>query len=507
MEAARTSRRLPLFMRTMTNRHIATLAALAASLCASAASRIELSENKTWRYAVVASKAVADDPAWRAVADSLAAKYSRPPFESTLVVASPLYSADALRKASPRFVAFVVKPYEANAETVRALHSIMKSLDDDPFTDAVWGIVTGPDASAALRVASAAPVHPRTLLSTTGVDVAPFDAATTLSDGYASGCDRDEYRRPDPPVAVIEKRPDAPRAERIVRGDTTGEFSAAWNAIDPELVVTSSHASQRNLEMPFSTGNIVVRGGALWALPNRRLIDYSTGQADSAAATASATAPLAAPQRDKIWIAAGNCLIGDYADNETMAAAMLGFGRVVQFMGYVKTTWFGEIGWETLAQFMQRRATVGEAWYFAGQNLERKLASMKQDTSDQNWCGRVWDRDGTVLWGDPALDAAMDGARARQSARLSAVRTRSGIKLTLEALEAIPAAEDRIEDVHVVHPFGMILPRAEGGRYEVVSGGAGLGLFAADDFVLVTSWPAMKKGRKIEATIAAPGAR
>ena len=59
----------------------------------------------------------------------------------------------------------------------------------------------------------------------------------------------------------------------------------------------------------------------------------------------------------------------------------------------------------------------------------------------------------------------------------------------------------------VVHPFGMILPRADGGRYEVVSGGAGLGLFAADDFVLVTSWPAMKKGRKIEATIAAPGAR
>lgn len=489
----------------MKARHIATLAALAASLYASAASKLESDGNTEWHYAVVASKGVVDDPSWRAVADALVAKYSQQPFKSTLVVSSPLDAADSLRKVSPRYVAFVVKPYEANAGTVRALHAMMKSLDDDPFTDAVWGIVTGPDADSAMRVAVAAPIHPRTLLSTTGVDHAPFDSATTLSDGYAPGCDRAEYRLQDPPVAIFEKRADAPHTERIVRGDTTHEFAAAWNALDPDLLVTSSHASQRNLEMPFSTGNIVARGGAFWSLPNRKLIDYSTGLADASASAATASERLADPARGKIWIAAGNCLIGDYADNETMAAAMLGFGHVVQFMGYVKTTWFGEIGWETLAQFMERGATVGEAWYFAGQNLERKLDLSRNNLTNPQRRGRYWDRDGTVLWGDPALDASMEGSRIRQIARLTAARTRAGIVLTLEALETIPAAEDKVEDVHVVHPFGMILPRAAGGRYEVKSGGETLGIFAADDFVLVTSWPAMKKGKKISATISAAG--
>lgn len=460
--------------------------------------------NAPWLYEVAISKAAAADPAWLSVANALAAKYSKPPFRSTIAIISDFKdAARRLGKDSPRYVAFVLKPEEAGAKTVFVLHALMKSLDGDPYYDAVWGIVTGPSANDAMRVAKASPVHPCRALGTTGFDMRPFDAATIVSDGYAPGSKKEDYARPDKPLAVHEKRSAASKAKtRIVRGDTTMEFADAWRTLDPELLVTSAHASQRNLEMPFSAGNIVPRKGKLHTLPDKRLIDYSTGQAKKGSKAHAAGKALAEPKRDKIWIAAGNCLIGDYADNDSMAAAMIGYGRVVQFMGYVKTTWFGEIGWETLAQFMERGATVGEAWYFAGQNLERKLAVMNKNRRDTILAGRIWDRDGTAFWGDPALDARLDENRSKPQAKLSARRTNAGIVLEFTALENIDGREDKVGEVHVVHPFGVILPRAAA-PYKVQDS-KGLGILAADDFALVHSWPAMKAGEKMEVLLAAP---
>ena len=485
---------------------VAASAVMAMASHGTFSSRSEKLVQRGGQYCVVVSEAANADPAWRAVADALAAKYSEPPFTSHVVVANPSEARAALQSGDaakvPRYVAFVVKPEEAGAKAVSALHAAMKSLDADPYYDAVWGIVTGPTAEAAMRLVLAKPIHPRTALTTTGVDFAPYDSATTISDAYAPGSKREEYALPNRPVAIIEKRGGSQQTTRIVRGDTTAEFAAAWEALDPELLVTSGHASQRNLEMPFSTGNIVPRGGELMTLPDARLIDYSTGQAKADAAARAASVHLAAPTRDKVWIAAGNCLIGDYVDNDSMAAALIGYGRVVQFMGYVKTTWFGEIGWETLAQFAERDATTGEAWYFAGQNLERKL--MRTPQNCVNFQGRMWDRDATAFWGDPALDARMEANRAPRNAKLTAWRDGEDIVLTLTALADISGAEDKVEDVHVVHPFGVLLPHAASAY--ACDCPQTISIVTGDDFALVTSWPEMKRGESISARLRVPGA-
>ncbi len=487
--------------------------AFAAAVAVMTVMGASLMDNGTleWTYQVVVSKAADADPAWRKVADELQKKYKKPPFTSRIAVANPTEAAPLLREVppgfrKPDFVAFVMKPEEATEKTVYALHAMMKSLDSDPYYDAVWGIVTGPTPEAALRAATAKPLHPHSVLSTTGVNFGPFDAGTTLSDGYAPGSKREEYNRPDKPIAIYEKRKGKDMPARIVRGDSTAQFASAWDELDPELVVTSSHASQRNLEMPFSTGNIVPRNGELWSLPDKRLIDYTTGQADAGASAQAAASKLSAPKRDKVWIAAGNCLIGDYKDANSMAAAMIGYGRVVQFMGYVKTTWFGEIGWETLAQFFERGATAAEAWYFAGQNLERKLSLMDKRYRTQNLVGRIWDRNATILWGDPALDASLEESRAPRKAKPTGKTARGGVVLTFTALEDMEAREDKVEEVHVVHPFGIILRKATA-AYEVTGDTKGLGVFAADDFALITSWPAMKKGESIQIHLRSPGGR
>lgn len=513
-------------------RIIATVTLLAAAAAAADAP-------PRMKYAIVASPSAPN-----VVVAALAAKYGADPrFEAVIVTAEGGIASgsvkEKLRAAAPRYAAFVTAPEENNFKNVLALRRMMRELDSDPFDDAVWGIVSGPDSESAMRMALSGPMRPRSVLSTTGVSFAPFDAAFTISDGYAKGHKPAEYSRPGKPVAVKEKTADG-NAERIVRDDTSAEFAKAWERLDPELIVTSAHASQRNLEMPFSTGNIVPsKDGSLRRLPVRAsLIDYATGQAKrEAAAVSSAAVPLARPSNDKIWIAAGNCLIGDWLDSRSMVSCAIGYGRVNQFMGYIATTWFGEVGWGTLSQFFNRRATAAEAWYFANENMIRKLAATcpgarevrpvidsaadyerkmfpaihaalpaRKFTRDemQRVLGRFWDRDATVFYGDPALDARLAPETQDAGLRASAAPAGDGsITITLEASADVEAGFDAADKINPVQPLGLILPRTPSGAPWKVVDAAGCEVFAADDFAFVTRWPAMAKGEKRAIRLAA----
>ena len=104
-------------------------------------------------YAVVVSKATHADAQWRGVVDALLKKH-----DGTLVAydASVDESLAALKKQFPRHVCFVARPEEAGRAFVAQVHRLTRRLDDDPYTDALWGILTGYDAAAALRIAETA---------------------------------------------------------------------------------------------------------------------------------------------------------------------------------------------------------------------------------------------------------------------------------------------------------------------------------------------------------------
>ena len=375
---------------------------------------------------IVTSMATAQAPAWKEVADALEAKHADETTVQRLVAAPAITDAlVGIQELKPTHVAFVMRPEEVDFKTTVALKRLMRAIDDDPYDDAVWGIVTGPTAADAKRIASSRePQEIRAVLATTGVadDCVP-GPLYCLSDATPPGCWK-------------VKDADGKVTQHSSTNDLSWVFAEGWNTIDPELVITSSHASQRNLEMPFSRGNIIPLGGKFVTCPDLRLIDYRTGQAKKDSPTAiphSSFQPLRSPSREKVWIAAGNCLIADnLKGGETMVMTALGFGKVNQFVGYISTTWFGEVGWGTLANFNEGMSLV-EAYHAANRKLIDELEETVENAKDvhpefadakdydrlmvearrfkfrvkkrganpQEFVGRLWDRDATVFYGDP----------------------------------------------------------------------------------------------------------
>jgi hypothetical protein len=52
-----------------------------------------------------------------------------------------------------------------------------------------------------------------------------------------------------------------------------------WNKLDPDTVVSSAHASQRNLKLPFSMRNIICRDEKLYGYLTRERMIGADGHA------------------------------------------------------------------------------------------------------------------------------------------------------------------------------------------------------------------------------------
>ena len=378
------------------------------------------------RFAVVASEETLRLPEWRAVADALAEKHAAEA-HTEIVAAFPTNCLERLRSLRPRFVAFLMRHDEFDNSTLVALKRMMRDIDADPYEDAIWGIVTGPDAATAMRIASSrSPRRIDSALATTGMGADAADGpVTVVSDAFPKG----EWW--------------AKSAEgNIERHSETGSlhsvFAGAWRDIDPQLVLTSSHATEHNLEMPFSLGNIVATNGIFAAAPE--------------VAWTGEYAPLAAPSREKVWLAPGNCLIANHADEHDMVMTALSFGKANQFAGYIKPTWFGFAGWTTWRYFGSLGYPLAASHSAASLLIARKLAG-SSFADEQERDGFLWDFDGTVFYGDPMQRVYM--------------------KCAFEH----PAFGDADAEV-IFFPYSRERPRFE-------SVPEGLHVFEADDFAIV----------------------
>ncbi len=342
-------------------------------------------------FLIVVGAETYQNPAWNGVVEALKSKHAD--METSVLVSAPDITdcRVGMQDLPHRYVAFVMRPEEARIETVRELSGIMHRLDGDPYEDAIWGVVTAPTPGDALRmVESDEPRTIETALATTNIDpqLVPGYVAS-FSDGNPPGC----WYVKDETGKVERFRKD---------GDLSADFAREWSRCDPNFILTSSHASELNLEMPFSRGNMVTRQGRFAMCPQAALIDYKTSQAKvESFETLPGTIPIEEPKSEKIWIAAGNCLIANNKGRDNMAMTALGWGKCNQFMGYMTTTWFGFMGWETLRNFATRRQTLGEAHFAAKVSLQRELEHPEKLDAFRR-AGLEWDYYATVLYGDPA---------------------------------------------------------------------------------------------------------
>jgi zinc protease len=298
-------------------------------------------------YAIVATASVANDPEWRAATiEKLQAKYP----EAKLFVWNEMLNEilPAVREMQPTFTAFVGKPEEMSRRMVMSAHYFSRMLDDDPYTDTFWGLVTGYDAASAALVAGATDFSIERAMDCSGTDLKSFNEAWRYSEDHrgtmkywkrgmadveASECDTDNTQ------GVLERL----QKDKI------------------QFLATSGHATEHDWQMGYCGPNMQMRHkeGALVAIDTKEQ-----------AWAATSTEP-------KVYFANGNCLIGNIDQVDCMALSWMRDGGVRQMMGYTVTTWFGAQGWGALGLYVDHSGlcTAAEAFHFTNTTIVQKIAS------------------------------------------------------------------------------------------------------------------------------------
>lgn len=360
-------------------------------------------------YAVVVSQRTHDDPAWQKVVAALVEKHQA---KAIVYRGEVTESLEPLRKLFPRYACFVAQPEEAGREFVVRVHRLTRKLDDDPYTDVIWGILTGYSADDALRIARhKEPLVIRKAAAGTGIDLNLFDEGVWYNEGH--------------PTEYTEKRRGGPVEKKTGPTDAAKPLVDAFNDFRPELFLTSGHATDRDWQIgypPQKKGEFRCKDGVLLGvdLKGRRY-------------------PIQSPN-PKVYLPSGNCLMGLIRDRQSMALAWMNSGGVDQMIGYVVSTWFGRGGWGTRDYFFGEpgRYTLSEAFFFNNQTIVNELETRFPKTARSEFnewnietnprllgklaaslgytrpddglkdnLGLLWDRDTVAFYGDPAWVARL----------------------------------------------------------------------------------------------------
>ncbi|HEY9173420.1 MAG TPA: hypothetical protein VI136_14130 [Verrucomicrobiae bacterium] len=430
-------------------------------------------------YVVVVSRQTAASADWSRVVATLKEKHEAQVFTYGTNIAETL---PRLREQFPRYACFVTRPEEATREFVAEVHRLTRQLDDDPYTDCFWGMLTGYDAASALRIA-----RQREPLTVRKVAAGTELAMEMVEEGvWYCELNKNKMVKKAPGEAVTElKGPD----------DTTQALVDALNVYQADMFVTSGHATERDWQIGFryKNGYFKHAGGELYGED-----------------TSGRKFPVRSPN-PKIYLPVGNCLMGHMDRPDCMATAWMNSAGVCQMFGYTVPTWYGYMGWGVLDYFVEQpgRYTLTEAFFANHHALTHRLATYFPDMLDaqadaqgrvsarpalsdaaksagltvSDGRGLVFDRDVVAFYGDPAWPARM----ADQPKAFEQTLTEEGGVFTF-TIKPNRAAES-FQPVNTNgsqrggRPFLAYLPHRI--RSVKVTVGADLKPVIADDFILV----------------------
>ncbi len=431
-------------------------------------------------YVVVVSTATKSDEQWNSVVDELVAKHHG---DVIVYDRQVIESLDALRQIFPKYVCFVQTSAESGRQKVAEVHRMMRKLDEDPYTDSMWGILTGLDAAIALEIAKERkPLVVRRVASGTEL------AMDRITEGVW-------YSELEPSLQV-EKVAGGEALRGQGPSDTTQALAESLNDYKADLFVTSGHATERDWQIGFRyrNGSFQSKGGELFGVDTlgRKIPIHS--------------------DNPKVYLPIGNCLIGHIDGPDAMALAFMKSACVRQMMGYTVPTWYGYAGWGCLDYFVEQpgRYTFTEA-FFANQHAlierlttcfpdlapldispgstPRRVAALTESAksaglTQQDAMGLLHDRDVVAFYGDPAWEARM------APGKLSYDQTLTQVEAGLYALEIKPLiGEKSFEPVNLNgaqrgwRPLVCLLPNRVR-NVEIVSGQE-LSAIITDNFVLI----------------------
>lgn len=225
----------------------------------------------------------------------------------------------------------------------------------------------------------------------------------------------------------------------------------------------------------------------------------------------------------KVYLPAGNCLMGLIPDRQAMALAWIHSGGAYQMIGYVVSTFFGYGGWGTRDYFIGQagRFTYNEAFIANNIALINELETRfpnnartaidefdietdntliprlarKHRVSHKDELGLLWDRDTVAFYGDPAWSATV--AKVRELAWQQTLTEQNGV-FTLELTSQSDGGWGS-------RPAIQFLPRRV--RDVEILEGSSLKPVIADNFVLIPMSGAFKKGTTLKLVFKAAAAQ
>ena len=313
-------------------------------------------------YVVAMSRTVSDDKAWADVAEALRLKHSA---DVVVYESSPCELFDTLRSLKPRYVALVEKPENIGRDYVINFHHTSRDIDEDIYADFMWGIITGYDAEAAMRMVenSTEPLLIKDAVAT----IMELNSAKWF-DNYAWVDDHTKGLWGEKRGRDAEIKCDTVAPEQVLR-----KFTDLYAEFDPDLIVTAAHATQKNLEMPYSLGNLKPRDGKLYAEDRFTKEEWDLQNSG----------------KRRVYTAVGNCLIGDMNNTkESMAAAWLSGSNAATMIGYVVTTWHGRNGWGALKYWVTNpsRYTLAEATFINQQDFLHQQNEWYPQLVNEKYC-------------------------------------------------------------------------------------------------------------------------
>jgi hypothetical protein len=360
-------------------------------------------QNRSYTYAVVCSEAAYSDNGWKMVADSLVKKHSGIGQSRLFTWKSQVGDVKAALGAfNPDYVAFVAKPAtECNSSFVVAVHRLCRTLDSDPYGDAVWGIVTGYKAEDALRaISESLPI--KTVLAASGnLSYEPpiqrfYQAIGMTCDSYTKtdyqfagtrGSVYSENKRPDNEqdrIKIVSKWLNSESLNISIAGK--GTISGAVDCI-----ITGGHGNvnlwQSHYPEAGTEGFMKSSGGKLFGTP------YSGSAIEINAKT------------PKVFWCASNCLMGNPDSKDNFVYGAFGSGHAVQMFGFIINASAGDefMAWGVYDRVTKRAGTLTlpQGYFLSNNNALFEI----QNPGNLINTGLVKPfMDSTVFYGDPAAD-------------------------------------------------------------------------------------------------------
>lgn len=302
-------------------------------------------------YVVLASKAVRIDFTWKKVTDKLVEDHGAVVIDYQNLPSEALLR---LRELSPRYVAIVEKPENISLDFVVDVNQMSRKVDDDFYNDFLWGIITGYDAEAALRLVERAR-EPKLIGSAWCVGDHDF------SDGrYFERMGRVEDKRTEWRWGEKENTADSV-VYHVFKKDSPREIvdkMLSWAvACNPDLIVYDFPDAGNRMWLPRTSnagdvGKVVPRGGKLW---------HEDGE-------------LNLGDNSRVCIASawgGNT----FGVKESVPISLLDGGNVTALLGGMTIFGNGKGVWGTLKYWLTdaERFTLAEAFFLNQQEMLYKL--------------------------------------------------------------------------------------------------------------------------------------